>query len=41
MGSVHDAAGLRGIVRKEHQDIDAGVQQIFDLLELEVIVAIG
>ena len=41
MCRFYNAAGLLEIVRQEHEDVDARGQKIFDLLELQVVVAVG
>ncbi len=38
---LYDANCLRGIVRQQDESINTGVQKVLDLLELEVVVAIG
>ncbi len=41
MRGFHDAPSLAGVVRQEHEHIDAALEQFFDLAKLQVIVAIG
>ncbi len=41
MRGFHNARCLAGIVRQKHEDIDAAIEQLFDLAKLQVIVAIG
>jgi hypothetical protein len=40
-GGVHHAAGFGGVVGKQDQGFDAGLDHVLHLLELEIVIALG
>ena len=40
-GGVHHAAGFRRVVRQQHQSLDARLDHVLHLLELQIVVALG